>query len=203
MNTQYTNTVKAFGRVSNAYGDAIDSLREVVGHTDRSTISNAAALEKKWQAFLTSPEYKEAGAIIQGAMVEGLNKAEAKRVILTEDYLKAGTNAQDLMRKSMQRIRAKCGYTADRKGAISAIKAKERGTKERVETTAKPVTKKPAIHSIASPIEAAKVVSAINTWRAAIDAVLSAFDSDLPEEVKELLLKASFFKVATKSKVKA
>lgn len=173
MNKQFALTVKAFESTNGAYGKAISMLRVIVGNADDTDIKHAVSQEKQWQAFLTSPEYK-AGSVA----------------------------AQDLMRKGMQRIRAKCGYTADRKGVISAKKTVERGTKARVETTAKPVAKESAKHSIASPTEAAKVVSAISTWRAAIDAVINAFDSDLPEEVKELLLKATFFKVAPKSKAK-
>lgn len=175
MNKQFALTVKAFESTNGAYGKAIGMLRTIVGNADDTTIKHAVSQEKQWQLFLTSAEYK-AGS----------------------------TAAQDLMRKGMQRIRAKCGYTADRKGVISAKKAVVRGTKERAdEVKAKPVAKELATHSIASPTEAAKVVSAISTWRAAIDAVINAFDSDLPEEVKELLLKASFFKVAPKAKQKA
>lgn len=175
MNKQFALTVKAFESANGSYGKAIALLRTVVGNADDTDIKHAVSQEKQWQAFLTSPEYK------------------------------AGTTAaQDLMRKSMQRIRAKSGYTADRKGVISAKKTVVRGTKERAdEVKAKPVAKELAVHSIASPTEAAKVVSAISTWRAAIDAVINAFDSDLPEEVKDLLLKASFFKVAPKAKAKA
>lgn len=171
MNKQFSQVVSAFESANGSYGKAIGLLRELVGHADSSSVKDATKLEKNWQAFLTSEEYK------------GAEKA-----------------AQDLMRKSMQRIRAKCGYAADRKGKISVKKTVTRAPRAAEAKDAGGAIK---AHSIASPSEAAKVVASINTWRAAIDAVITAFEGDMPEEVKGLLLKASFFKAEAPARKKA
>lgn len=171
MNAQYKNVVKAFESAHGSYGKAIGLLRDVVGHVDGNDVKNAKAQEANWQDFLTSDEYKA-----------------------------ADTSAQDLMRKSMQRIRAKCGYSCDRAGKITVKKTVARGTKSRDAGVEAP--KEMQAHSVANPKEAAKIVESIVEWKTALGALIDVFGDTIPAEILSTL-RGALFGVTTKSKQKA